>query len=272
MSANYSNQSMLDMVFEHRNKAYGAYVLRNDYNKSLKQAMLSVLFFVTLLCVGNYVRELLHSKKIADADQHSVFNAQQIEKRHTIIPPKPPAEPKRAKPAPIATADNREKKVVNNPLLADTVPANKDIANLESGLKTNTTPTGTIGATDGTGREHVMEAAKETQPPAPPAVLNFAEVMPEYPGGEKALMDFLANNTQYPAMERDNDIGGTVVSQFTVNEDGTISDVKILRSPSNGFNHEVDRVIKLLPPFKPGMQQGHTVKVRYILPITFHLK
>ena len=71
----------------------------------------------------------------------------------------------------------------------------------------------------------------------------------------------MADTTEYSRMERDNDIGGKVITQFTVNEDGTVSDIQIVRSPSVGFNKEVCRVVKMLPRFKPGMQQGKAVKV-----------
>jgi protein TonB len=72
-------------------------------------------------------------------------------------------------------------------------------------------------------------------------------------------------------MEKEMGIGGKVTSEFTVNEDGRISDIKILKSPSKGFDREVARVVKLMPPFTPGMQQGRPVKVRFVLPFTFHL-
>jgi periplasmic protein TonB len=272
MNANYSNTSMLDMVFERRNKAYGAYVLRRDYNKSLQQAMLSILSVVTLFCFGNFIRENMHSKSKFIGEKTVVANTTDVGK--VAPPPKkiePPVPPKHTAMA-IATARDPEKRVVRDSQApADSIPATRDIANVESGLKDNTTAAPGIGATDGDGKERVFEVARETQP-APPTVFAFVEVMPEFPGGDKALMSFIAHNVDYPQMERDNGIQGKVLTAFTVNEDGSISDIQIMRSPSIGFNKEVTRVLKKMPAFKPGMQAGRAVKVRFNLPVAFTLK
>ena len=271
MNANYSNTSMLDMVFEHRNKAYGAYVLRRDYNKSLQQAILSILSVITLFCFGNFIRENMHAKAKTISDPFINLNTAQVGK---IAPPapkiKPPVPPKHSAIG-IATAANAEKKVVaNDKAPVDSIPTNKDLADLESGLKANPNGATGIGATDGDGKERVFEVAKETLP-SPAQVFNIVEQMPEFPGGENALMSFIAHNVEYPSLERDISISGKVISQFTVNEDGTISDIQIVRSPSNGFSKEVCRVLKKLPNFKPGIQGGRAVKVRLTLPVAFKL-
>ena len=275
MNANYSNASMLDMVFEHRNKAYGAYVLRRDSNKTVKQAMLSILSVVTLFCLGNFIRENMHSGKKNDYNPNHIFTASEVgpitKPVEKIKPPvQPPKPPKTA--AAIPTIRNTESRVVaQSQMHEDSIPATKDLANVESGVTTNTTASPGMGATDGKGTEKVFEAAREVMP-APPAVYIYVEHMPEFPGGEKALLEFIARNTEYPQMERDNDIAGKVITQFTVNEDGTISDIQILRSPSGGFNKEAVRVLKMLPTFKPGIQQGRAVKVRFNVPFVFKLK
>ncbi len=274
MNAKYSNTSMLDMVFEHRNKAYGAYVLRRDYNKSLQQAILYILSVVTLFCFGNFIRENMKPKQKYTALAGTVVTTSDVQHKITPPAPKPIPQPKPPvqHPIDVATADNREKAVVKDDKApADSIPATKDLANLESGLKANPNGTTGLGATDGDGKDHVVEAAKQVEPSNKP-LPTFVEVMPEFPGGEKALLAFLAHNVEYPQMEKDNGIQGRVLTQFTVNEDGSISDVQFLRSPSNGFNKEVGRVLKRMPAFKPGMQSGRAVKVRFTLPVAFTLK
>ena len=266
---------MLDMVFENRNKAYGAYVHRAESNERVRTAMLMLLSILTVLCVGNYIRDNMRGKP-------PVANGFPI----TVAPkdievPKPADTPKKAKPpvvqpqqtaqAVASTAHVEQRVVANNQVHNDTIPNTRDLATAEAGLTTNTDAGKGIGVTDGKGNGQVMEAAREVSPPAP-TIFTFVEIMPEFPGGERALMKFVADNTEYPRMERDNDIGGKVITQFTVNEDGTISDIQIVRSPSVGFNKEVTRVVKMLPRFKPGMQQGKAVKVRYIMPVSFNLK
>jgi protein TonB len=103
-------------------------------------------------------------------------------------------------------------------------------------------------------------------------VFTIVEQMPEFPGGEGALFKFIQSNIQYPPMERDNDIQGRVIVGFVVNEDGSVSDVSVKKGVSAGLDKEAIRVVKLLPKFKPGKQQGKAVKVAYVLPIMFKLQ
>jgi TonB family protein len=106
----------------------------------------------------------------------------------------------------------------------------------------------------------------------PPIVYTIVELMPEYAGGETALFKFIQENVQYPAYERDNDIQGRVIVGFVVYEDGSIHDVVVKRGVSEGLNNEAVRVIKMMPNFKPGKQQGKAVRVAYVLPIVFKLE
>jgi len=273
MNANYSNTSMLDMVFEHRNKAYGAYVLRRDSNKTTKQAILSILSVLTVFCLGNFIRENINAHKKSGYVPNTVFITTDITK---LTPPAPKVKPPVMPPkhpqtaAAVPTIRNTEAHVVaQSQVHEDSIPTNKDLEKAESGIHSNAIAANGLGITDGNGTAHVLEAASEVQPPAPSVVHEWSEVMPQFPGGDQALARFLAQHTQYPDMEHENGIGGKVITQFTVNEDGTISDIKVLRSPSPGFNREVTRVIKAMPAFKPGLQQGRPVRVRFTLPFVF---
>lgn len=105
-----------------------------------------------------------------------------------------------------------------------------------------------------------------------PAIIDIAEVMPVFPGGEEAMFAYLSRNMRYPAYERENGITGTVYVSFVVNVTGAIDQIEILRSPSEGFNDEVVRVVKKMPMWKPGIQGGQKVAVRYKLPVKFSLK
>lgn len=90
--------------------------------------------------------------------------------------------------------------------------------------------------------------------------------MPTFPGGDDSLMVFIHRNLEYPPVEN---TYGRVVVQFIVNEDGRISDIKVVRSVHKSLDAEVVRVIKLFPRFLPGRQQGKAVRVRYVLPVMF---
>jgi protein TonB len=95
--------------------------------------------------------------------------------------------------------------------------------------------------------------------------------MPEFPGGEKEMMNYLHKNTRYPTAARENGIEGTVMLEFVVNEDGSISGLKALRQVSGGCTEEAMRVVKSMPKWKAGMQNGNAVKVYFRLPVTFKL-
>lgn len=97
------------------------------------------------------------------------------------------------------------------------------------------------------------------------------ERMPEFPGGEAAMNQFIARNIRYPVIAQENGIQGRVVCQFVVNTDGKIVDVEVVRSIEESLDREAVRVIKSMPPWTPGRQGGKNVRVKYTLPIRFRL-
>ncbi len=105
-----------------------------------------------------------------------------------------------------------------------------------------------------------------------PKVFTFVEQMPEFPGGDAGLVKFLSQNIVYPQMERDNDIQGRVLLRFIVMEDGQVDSVTVMRGVSPGLDREAVRVVKALPKFKPGTQQGKPVRVYFNLPIVYKLQ
>lgn len=102
-------------------------------------------------------------------------------------------------------------------------------------------------------------------------VFEVVEVMPEFPGGMKALMEYLGNNVKYPAVAHANGIQGRVIVCFVVQKDGSISDVKVVRSVDPYLDKEAARVISAMPKWKPGMQRGKEVNVRFTVPVMFRL-
>lgn len=120
----------------------------------------------------------------------------------------------------------------------------------------------------------------ETQPtpaPAPTPASNaaprdLAEVMPQFPGGSRALKSYLETQTRYPEHARENELEGKVYVQFVVNADGSLSNVRLARGIGYGCDEEALRLVRSMPSWVPGSQQGQAVPVRYTLPITFVLK
>ena len=99
-----------------------------------------------------------------------------------------------------------------------------------------------------------------------------AETMPEFPGGERAMMNFIIKNIQYPSTAIEEGISGKVYIRFVVDKDGSITDVKVVRGVSTALDKEAIRVIKMMPKWIPGTQLGKPVRVMFTLPINFSLK
>ncbi|MBQ6761078.1 MAG: energy transducer TonB [Prevotella sp.] len=114
--------------------------------------------------------------------------------------------------------------------------------------------------------------ATEPLRPNPKKVYDVVEQMPSFPGGMKAMMDYLAKNIRYPADAKNNQIEGRVILQFIVDKKGRLSDIKVVKSVEPYLNAEAVRVVKSMPRWNPGMQNGKAVKVRYTLPVTFRLE
>ena len=95
--------------------------------------------------------------------------------------------------------------------------------------------------------------------------------MPTFPGGEKALDDLLSANIQYPALARKQNLEGRVVVQFVVEKDGSVGEVKVVRSVNEDFDREAVRVCKTLKGFLPGRQNGQPVRAWYTMPVNFKL-
>ncbi len=105
----------------------------------------------------------------------------------------------------------------------------------------------------------------------PPPILQKLEVLPQYPGGEVAMYDFFAKHINYPKLEKEMGIIGKVIVRFAIDTVGKVTNFKVLSNTPKAFNDEVIRVMKLMPNWKPGMQDGKPVTVYFTLPVKFQL-
>jgi len=103
-------------------------------------------------------------------------------------------------------------------------------------------------------------------------IFTVVEQNPEFPGGEAALMQFIKKNLKYPAFAAENGIQGRVTLSFTVEKDGSIANIEVMRSPAEELSKEAIRVVSSMPKWKPGKQRGKPVRVKYVLPVTFRLQ
>lgn len=126
------------------------------------------------------------------------------------------------------------------------------------GTGTTTVATGPVGP--------VVEEVDENQ------IYDIVEENPRFPGGEEACMKWLSDNIKYPPICVEQGIQGRVYAQFVVNKDGSIVDIKIVRSPDPYLSKEAERVLKMMPKWSPGKQRGKPVRVKFSLPVMFRLQ
>jgi protein TonB len=104
-------------------------------------------------------------------------------------------------------------------------------------------------------------------------IFMIVESMPEFPGGQQAMMRYIAENIKYPVIAQENGIQGRVICQFVVEKDGKVSDIQVVRSSGEAsLDKEAQRVIGSMPKWKPGKQRGKPVRVKYTLPVNFRLQ
>jgi len=271
MKTNYENTSLLDIVFENRNKAYGAYVLRRDYNKSLLQSALIASSFILTLLFGQFLKDRLTNSTPTYAPEVILdFTQLDVKIKPTIEPPKR-EEKKPAEAMAKATIKDPELRVVKESgPIADSLATADQRKLFDSGLTSNINGDPHLGITDGKGTKPTFDPDPKPMAQAPEIVL-IPDVMPEFPGGEAALFKFLASNTRYPDREKDLNIEGKATVKFVINADGSISNVSVVRTDSPGFGSESVRVVGMMPNFKPGLQNGHPVRVQFVLPFKYRL-
>lgn len=124
----------------------------------------------------------------------------------------------------------------------------------------------------------MLKAKEEIKAPEPPKheeetkIFTVVEQMPLFPGGDAALMAYLRDNIHYPTVAAENGVQGRVVVGFVVERDGSITDVNVLRSVDPSLDREAMRVVKGMPRWTPGKQNGSAVRVKYQVPVTFRLQ
>ena len=127
---------------------------------------------------------------------------------------------------------------------------------------------------DQTQAQEVIQAPIEMpeEDPEENIVFVVAEKMPSFPGGQQALMKYLSENIRYPVIAQENGVQGRVIVQFTVRKDGSIDDVKVVKSADPSLDKEAVRLIKSVPAWDPGMQRGKAVHCKFTVPIVFKLQ
>jgi periplasmic protein TonB len=257
---------LLDLLFENRNKAYGAYALRRSYNKTIASALTITLFISA--CFSVYL--LMHHSKQRDAMTQVIIPPDFIFSKTDDTKPLP-VKPAVQQPA----ATHFRQIVTSTPVIVnDSVKTNMPItdvidkSNIGSVNLNGADATGELQPPAETKEGNGVVEAKPVETKVDDGPLYTAEVMPEYPGGLEALRKFMLRNLKQPDdLQPGEKI--IVMASFIVNKNGKIEQVKILNGGRDDLNKEVERVVHKMPDWKPGIQNGNAVAVYFNLPVTF---
>ena len=254
-----SARSWDDMVFENRNQAYGAYVIRKIYGKNVFFAVLITLAIFALFVWGPAIAEMIKGDEVVEKAPPRKLVYTELSAPPPIDKPKPPP-PQIQLPKLQKVIKFVPPKVVKEEVVEE-VPTIEEIKQNE------------VAATEVEGPAEVVfeEPVQEVVQEDPNQIFTVVEQQPEFEGGYEAMSRFISKNLRYPASARRMGIDGTVYVQFVVAKDGSISEVKTIRGISADCDKEAERVVNMMPNWKPGKQNGKAVFVRFVLPIKFRL-
>jgi len=252
-----------DIIFESRNKDYGAYALRKDYSKHVVLGWVFTILGLSALFAAPYIAEWIKGQREVEATNTKTV-------KYTDLAPPPPIQntpppPKLDIPPPVKTIIKfLPPKVTDKEIVEEEeMPTIEEIKQNEVG------PTEVQGTGEVVFDEPVAEVVEETNDED--VIFTIVEQSAEFPGGLEAMARFLQKNMKYPAVARRMGVEGTVFVSFVIDREGIISDIKVVKGISAECDKEASRVISTMPPWKPGKQNGKAVKCRFVLPVKFKL-
>ncbi len=272
--------TMDDIIFEGRNKSYGAYQMRKNSGRNhlIATGITTVLFLVFMLLTK-------FNMKADEIVNDGGFTIVEVESEDVKLPQKEtlPVQEEVKAAVPPATQDVAQQKYVEYDVRADHLVDNTDHATMDeilspdAQISTQTSagaaptpavidnvPSGQTGGPNPGSSGDQSAATSNT-------IFVHVEEKPEFPGGSDAMMAFIYKNVKYTQIAIDNGIEGTAVIQFVIEKDGSVSNVEIVRDPGGGLGKEAEKVIKSMPRWKPGKQRENPVRVKISAPIKFKL-
>lgn len=255
-----NSAAYIEMLFEKRNKAYGAYDLRVNYeNRLIKSFGMALLIGGFFFLIPFLLTKVLTKKHVTNVDP-TIF---------TYVPAGPPeiirpvSKPKLLQPK---TISNDSYKIVENTKVEDQKvivdPVDPGTSNGDNGSNTssdNKMLTGNLSGDNDSSDSQIYSTAG-------------VEVIPSFPGGEDAMLRYLKKFLHYPAEARENNITGKVYVSFIIDEKGRVTEINIVRGLGYGTDDEVTRVVRMMPDWSPGKVQGKNVKTSFIMPVFFSLR
>lgn len=275
-----SSKEWRDIVFEGKNKDFGAYVLRSGsvsrHNKAMIVVVIVIAIVFALAFLVNTVIKQAESRPEDEGEQVLVEMGATEE-----VEEQPEEEQQKFEEQKLEEVVQEEllntQKVTEVAIVEDD-QVDEEIKSQDE-IKADDRALGQINEDRGVddiinAQEHkevVVVEDKKPEPPAENKVFDAVEQPPQFPGGEAALYKFIKEHLNYPQVAIDNNVQGKVIVQFVVTRTGQIGEVRVARSKDPDLDKEAVRVVKTLPKFQPGKQNGNAVNVWFTLPVTFQL-
>jgi periplasmic protein TonB len=262
--------TLTDIVFANRNRAYGAFVLRQNYQPTLSRALvLGVGLFLLAVSAPSLYARFHPANTATDAVMRALI-LENLPAKTETTPVVPPAEPTPAmiKNLPPVVLTDAEVETETPPPPVETFEQATSGAVTQAGVADALAE---IQAPETTAPS-VQERAVEVQPTDDSDFFIMVEQQPEFPGGMSAMQQFLGRSLHYPTGAAQAGVSGKVFVSFIVGTDGRITDVAVLKGIGFGCDEEAVRVVRAMPVWKPGKQSGRAVRVKYNLPISFALE
>lgn len=255
-----------ELVFENKNKTYGAYDLRKKYNRTVTIALIiTSLSFLLAVCFPMILDWLQQQQDelVVPIDNTVVDLAAPPPIDETEPPPPPPPPPP----------------VMETVKFTPPVVTDEEVVEEPPPIQTEETPQISTVTQEGTGDDVIIIPDEGTGvvEPVKEEIFTIVEQMPEFPGGAAAMMKWIKDKIEaigYPQMEKEAGISGTCYVTFVVDKEGNVIDAKVLRGVSGGSGYDkvALQVVKSMPKWGAGKQNGRAVSVQYNLPIKFTIR
>lgn len=261
-----TSQEWCDLVFEGKNKDFGAYILRKESPKRHNRATLIVVVIALVaFSVPVLIKMVIPKKeKLVVTEVTALSNLPQAEEKKTeqpkveVIPP-PPLKSSIKFTPPVIKKDEEVKD-------EEEIKAQKELNTAKASISI-----ADVKGTDEVNGKDIAEvkevAAEETTKP-----YQVVEQMPSFPGGEAKLIEYLSKNIRYPVVAQENGIQGRVVIRFVVSKNGKVTEAEIVKALDPACDREALRLVHSMPDWIPGKQNGVAVPVYFTIPIVFKLQ
>jgi len=259
---NIFSEEWVDLVFEGKNQEYGAYELRKkSARRHFRALLIAVILFILACFLPAILHQIMPKQKELNVSVRTMSEIKIDKPKENImkeLPPPPPVRNTIKFTPPVIKPDE----AVNE---EDEPKMQKDIVEQKAAIGTTDFNKGT----DDVAAPIAKENAKITEDVDKPFLI--VEQMPQFPGGEKEMMKFIAENLKYPGKAQEAGVSGKVIVNFVVGRDGKITQIKVVRGIGSGCDEEAIRVLQKMPPWTPGQMGGKAVPVYFTFPITFRL-